>query len=161
MAYSFRLVRSEQDWRNLHDIRRRVLFTRGRKKLAYDENHPDDCARNKSPYVLYRDEEPIGVTRLDWLEDAVIVRLVAVIESQQRRGHGRALDHFVEIEARRRGVSKLLVFAAPDAVGFYEKVGWTRFEWANSHRERITADSVQMMKLVSPGAPIILDPPNP
>lgn len=146
IPYELRPVRSPGEWQTLHAIRRTVLFPPGRLSVEYDENHPDDRAEGNVPFLLLRDAEPIGVVRLDFRGTVAIVRLVAVAEGQQRQGHGRQLDTLIEIEARRRGASSLRVNAAPDAVGYYEKLGWQHAFWDKGELTVIAEDCIQMTK---------------
>lgn len=141
-----RQVETAADWQHLHAIRRAVLFTADRHATAYDENHPDDRAAGHLPFLLWCDDRPVGVVRLDLRGDVGIVRLVAIVAAEQGRGHGRALGELIEAEARRLGVATLRLNAAADAVGFYEKTGWRRAEWDPAERAGIAAGTVQMEK---------------
>jgi GNAT superfamily N-acetyltransferase len=146
MSYELRPVRSAEDWRNMHRIRRRVLFAPERHSIQYDENHPDDRAEQNIPFLLLLDSGPIGVVRLDLKGKIAVVRLVAVVPEEQRKGHGRKLDALVEAEARSRGVTTLRVNAARDAVGYYEKMGWRQAVWDKSELTGLARDCVQMIK---------------
>jgi GNAT superfamily N-acetyltransferase len=146
MSYELRPVRSAEDWRNMHRIRRRVLFAPERHSIQYDENHPDDRAEQNIPFLLLLDSSPIGVVRLDLKGEIAVVRLVAVVPEEQRKGHGRKLDALVEAEARSRGVTTLRVNAAPGAVGYYEKMGWRQAVWDKSELTGLARDCVQMIK---------------
>lgn len=148
--HALRRVTTPADWAAMHAIRRATLFAPGRRKvdIVYDENHPDDHAEGHVPFVLVDDGEPIGVVRLDFRGDIAIVRLVAILPSLQRRGHGRLLDALVIEEARRRGVKELRLNSAPDAVGFYEKTGWVHGDWDPAELVGIGADCVQMIKAI-------------
>jgi hypothetical protein len=146
MPYELRPVRSADDWLNMHRIRRSVLFAPGRHSIQYDENHPDDRAEQNIPFLLLLDSRPIGVVRLDLKGTIAVVRLVAIVCEEQRKGHGRRLDSLVEAEARRRSVTTLRVNAAPDAVGYYEKTGWRQFAWDKSELVGLAEGCVQMTK---------------
>lgn len=148
MNHALRRVTTPYDWAAMHAIRRAELIHPGRHAVAYDENHPDDRAAGNIPFLLLHRDRPIGVVRLDVRGDRGIVRLVAVIAPEQRRGHGRALSDLVDAEARRHGVTTLLVNAAADAVGFYEKTGWQRVAWDPAERKGLAADAVQMTKVL-------------
>jgi GNAT superfamily N-acetyltransferase len=77
--------------------------------------------------LLKLNGRPIGTTRLDNLGDHKgVVRLVAIATDAQRRGHGRILSELVDDYALRLGLNTLLVNADPDAVGYYEKMGWEK-----------------------------------
>ncbi|PYE86413.1 GNAT family N-acetyltransferase [Phyllobacterium leguminum] len=144
--YELRPVMSAEDWRRLHEIRRTVLFRPGRQSVAYDENHPDDRAADNVPYLLHLDDRRIGVVRLDFRGEIAIVRLVAIAADEQGKGHGRQLDALVATEAKRRGVKSLHVNAAPEAVGYYEKMGWKRAGWDPDELTGIARNCTQMTK---------------
>ena len=146
MPYELRPVRSPEDWRHLHHIRRTVLFAPERHSVAYDENHPDDRAKGNLPLLLLLDARPIGVVRLDLRGETAVVRLVAVAEGEQGKGHGKKLNALVEAEARRRGVKTLRVNAAPEALGYYEKMGWRRTTCGKSELIGLAKDCIQMSK---------------
>ncbi|TKT74892.1 GNAT family N-acetyltransferase [Aquamicrobium sp. LC103] len=146
MPHELRPVSSPEDWKRLHAIRRAVLFAPDRHAVDYDENHPDDRAEGNIPFLLLLDGRAIGVVRIDFRGATAVVRLVAIAEAEQRKGHGRTLDALVAAEARRRGVSSLRVNAAPDAVGYYEKAGWLPASWDRSELVGIAKDCVQMTK---------------
>jgi N-acetylglutamate synthase-like GNAT family acetyltransferase len=80
------------------------------------------------------------------------VRLVAIATDVQRRGHGRVLSALVENYARSLGLRILLVNAAPEAVGYYEKMGWRAHSWDEAELTGIAAGSKQMIKAISPGS---------
>jgi GNAT superfamily N-acetyltransferase len=153
LPYELRPVRSAEDWRALHRIRRDVLFAPERHAVSYDENHPDDRAEQNTPFLLILNARPIGTARLDVRGRVAVVRLVAVVREEQRLGHGRRLDALIEAEARRRGVTELRVNAAPDATGYYEKTGWRRADWDPGERVGLAKDAIQMTKDLSPGDP--------
>jgi N-acetylglutamate synthase-like GNAT family acetyltransferase len=97
--------------------------------------------------LLKHDGRPIGTTRLDDLGDGRgVVRLVAIAADVQRQGHGRVLSTLVEDYARRLGLKSLLVNAAPDAVGYYEKMGWRACAWDEAELTSIAAECTQMAK---------------
>lgn len=146
MPYELQPIRSDEAWRHLHHIRRTVLFAPGRHPVAYDENHPDDRTAGNLPFLLLLDGRPVGVVRLDLRGETAVVRLVAVAEGEQRRGHGRMLNLLVEAEARQRGVKALRVNAAPEALGYYEKMGWRRTNWDESELVGLAKDCIQMSK---------------
>src|SRR6267154_2626172 len=124
MSYDLIKVATESDWREYHSLRRHVLWeARGRD--GYDETRPGEYISPSTPLLLKLNGRPIGTTRLDNLGDHKgVVRLVAIAADAQRQGHGRILSELVDDYARRLGLNTLLVNADPDAVGYYEKMGW-------------------------------------
>ena len=74
------------------------------------------------------------------------MRLVAIVPTLQRQGHGRVLGELVEAEARRRGMVKLALNARADAVGFYERMGWANDVWDRAEAESLGAHCTQLTK---------------
>lgn len=126
-------VAREDHWQAYHHIRRHVLFElRGRD--GYDDQHPDEYRRGHIPFLLLESGNPVGTVRFDLeSEGHAVVRLVAVLPARQRRGLGRAMMAALENEAIEKGVRRLKVHSAPDAVPFYEKLGWTMIDAAADH----------------------------
>lgn len=131
MAYlmpDYELVKVETpaDWDSYHAIRRQVLFE-ARGLSNYDPNGPDERKAENLSLLLKFENIPVGTVRLDTRPDSTaIVRLVAIRADQQRRGHGSTLLRKTEELASSLGVRTLCVHAAPDAVVFYEKHGYSR-----------------------------------
>ncbi len=147
MDHELRPVTTAEDWRTMHEIRLEVLFTPERHPgIVYDENHPDDHRPSHTPFLLIHGGHPIGVARLDVLGDAGTVRLVAIKKVEQGRGHGRRLEALICDEARGRGIRRLRLNSAPDAVGFYEKAGWRREVWDVDELRGMSQNCVQMTK---------------
>jgi N-acetylglutamate synthase-like GNAT family acetyltransferase len=147
--HELKRVETAEDWRQLHAIRRAVLFPPGRHKFEYNENHPDDRVEGNVPYLLLLDGAPIGVVRLDKRGSLGVVRLVAIRSERQREGHGRIMSDLIDAEALRLGITELRVNAAADAVGYYEKTGWTRGSWDPTELTGVAASCVQMTKVLS------------
>ena len=144
--YELKRVEATEDWRQLHAIRRAVLFSPGQHKFEYDENHPDDRAEGNVPYLLLLDGAPIGVVRLDQRGSLGVVRLVAIGSERQREGHGRIMSDLIDAEALRLGLTELRVNAAADAVGYYDKTGWKRGSWDPTELTGLAENCVQMTK---------------
>ena len=121
---------NEDEWRAFHAIRRKVLFENRGKSEIYDENHPDDARPGNYPLVLTYRDAVIGVIRVDVSESVALFRRVAIREDLQRMGHGRALLLLAEDFAKAHGCNEVRSNAAVEAVGFYERCGYTRDESA-------------------------------
>jgi predicted GNAT family N-acyltransferase len=71
------------------------------------------------------DGVPCGAGRLIFTADGVAkIQRMAVIDDVRGKGVGRALLAFLEAEARRRGATRLTLWAQVRARGFYEKAGY-------------------------------------
>ena len=147
MSYELVVVTRPKDWEAYHSIRRVELFEARGRIGVYDPDHPDERASNQFPLLLKWNGRGIATTRLDVRDSSfAIVRLVAVVHAEQRKGHGRALADRTEAFARDRGATRLLVNAAADAVGFYERIGFVREIWDAAELVGWNTDSVQMAK---------------
>lgn len=149
MGYQLVKVSEPADWVHFHAIRRVELFeARGRFGI-YNDNHPHDYAAFAHPFLLKRDGQALGTVRLDLFDGGrAVVRLVAVTAAEQRRGHGRAMEELVTEQARALGAHTLLVNAAEDALGFYQKTGWEPFEWDPGELVNSPVSCIQMRKLL-------------
>jgi GNAT superfamily N-acetyltransferase len=145
-GYELVIVTDPGDWARYHEIRKAELFDRRGRGGAYDPHHPDERARNHYPLLLTYEGRGIATARLDVVGNGdAIVRRVAVTRAEQRKGHGRVLDEMVGQFARRRGVRRLLVNAAAEAVGYYRRIGYEPAIWSMSEPSD-GHPHVQMMK---------------
>ena len=141
--YELCLVENADDWEAYHRIRRTVLFE-ARGRFDYIINGPEELkAENLSLLFKYR-EQPVGTVRLDQKPNGkAIVRLVAIVPHLQKQGHGTVLMQRVERLAASLGINQLLVHAALDAVGFYQKLEYSHFAFDIGDIQ-----SVQLRKLI-------------
>lgn len=147
MTYELRELASPADWEAMHRIRLEVLFTEERHPgLVYDRAHPHDTEPTHSKFILINDGVPIGTARLDPRGEGGIVRLVAIVSQLQRQGHGSVLEALLIDFARARGMKRLWLNAARDAVGFYRKLGWTAEVWDEEELATFARNCVQMTR---------------
>jgi N-acetylglutamate synthase-like GNAT family acetyltransferase len=146
MSYELVKVTTECDWREYHSLRRHVLWE-ARGQSGYDDTRPAEYNPTNSPLLLKLNGRPIGTTRLDSLGDhRGVVRLVAIATDVQRQGHGRMLSELVEDYARHLGLNTLFVNADPDAIGYYDKMGWENYVWDRAELTGIASNCTQMRK---------------
>lgn len=146
MSYELAIVSNAQDLARYHEIRRVELFE-SRGSSAYDDNRPDEKKPGHFQLLLKLNGVGIATTRFDLLGDGVaVIRLVAVTAAEQGKGHGLVLAELTEAFARQRGVSKIVVNAAPRALPYYERMGFVREPWNPAELVGIAADNVQMAK---------------
>ncbi|WP_404943442.1 GNAT family N-acetyltransferase [Rhizobium ruizarguesonis] len=120
-----------------------MLFE-ARGQYDYVPDGPEEIKEQNLSLLFKLDGQAIGTVRLDQKPDGrAIVRLVAIAPDLQRRGHGTAVLERVERLALSLGIRDLLVHSAPDAVGFYQKFGFSPFAFeADNFR------SVQLHKAI-------------
>ena len=130
-AYSLVFVVSPEHWAAYHDLRRKVLYEDRGEFSKYDSNHPDDRKPQNHPVILTCDGEPVAAMRIDIVATSTfaIMRTVAVTTNHQRCGYGRIMLSLAEEYALQNASTAAVVFAAPDAVGFYAKCGYEPHTW--------------------------------
>ncbi|MBN8926583.1 MAG: hypothetical protein BGO51_08535 [Rhodospirillales bacterium 69-11] len=135
------------DWASYHTIRQDVLL----EAREFSLDHPpeeEERAPLHHPMLLWCDDRPIGTIRIDRLEgDRAAFRLVAIDPPAQGRGHGRRLLGCAERFAREIGCRTIVVYATPEAAGFYARSGYVEDVWDES----CVGGIVQMMKPLAEG----------
>jgi GNAT superfamily N-acetyltransferase len=124
--HELRAPRDSDEWLAYHAIRRKVLFENRGEFGVYIENHPDELKSGHHPLVMVLSGVIIGVIRVDLSGRVAWFRRVAVREDLQRSGHGRVLLRLAESFAQEEGCNEARSDVAPDAVGFYERCGYSR-----------------------------------
>ena len=145
-SYDLLRVTAKHDWEDYHSIRRRVLWER-RGLWKYDDTHADEYKTSNHPLLLRLDGRAIGTVRLDEFGSGIgAIRLVAIETDLQQQGHGRVLSEYVENYARILGMKTPYVNAAPEAVGYYQRLGWRPEVWDQAELVGIASDCHQMSK---------------
>ncbi|HEY8288242.1 MAG TPA: GNAT family N-acetyltransferase [Acetobacteraceae bacterium] len=118
---------SAVEWAAYRGIRHAVAF-------GGEADEQEELAPGHFPLLLWLEECPVGTIRIDMLDGgAAAFRLVAVHPSYQGRGHGFALLQEAEAFAREIGCRKVVVYATPEAVGFYAGAGYAEDDWDDQY----------------------------
>ncbi len=121
IAYRLCSPETAEDWKAYHGIRRRV-FNLPRPEV---DQSPDSF-----PLVLFLDQEPVGAIQVDRLTtEAAALRLVAIDSCRQGCGHGRVMLQAAEDFVRTLGCCHAVVYATPEAAGFYAVSGYDEEDW--------------------------------
>ncbi len=124
--YQLRAPANETEWQTYHEIRRAVLWEARGEGLVYDPNRPDERLPIRFAQILFFEDVPVGVLRIDIEPPNAIFRRVAVRLKHQRKGHGRVMLMLAEEFARKHECICVRSDVAADAVGFYESCGFRR-----------------------------------
>lgn len=145
--FKLSIVETEDDWTECHRIRKEVLHDARGRTTPYRYMREDDHIVDHFPLLLKVGNQSVATARLDIIKPGVgAVRLVAVTAQVQRQGYGRVLQRLVEEFAIKHDLEKLVVNAAPSAVGFYLKNGFAHESWDPSELTGWASDAVQMSK---------------
>lgn len=98
-----------------------------RKPLGLSFSHEElEKEREEILIAAFEDEKMLGCCMLVQEEPGTVrLRQMAVSNTLQGKGIGRALMNFAENIARDRGYRKLTMHARKTAIGFYEHLGYT------------------------------------
>ena len=109
-----------------HRIRRDVLLEARKYAIELQE----EIAPGHHPHLLWCGDRPIGSLRIDVVPSGdAALRLVSIDPHCQGQGHGRALLRLSEDFARGLGCGRTVVYATPEAAGFYGKAGYSEDDW--------------------------------
>jgi GNAT superfamily N-acetyltransferase len=121
---------SAEEWDAYHAIRRRVAFEAGE---AIDDD-PEERAHGHFPLLLKLGSAALGTIRVDSLSNGdAALRLVAIDPARQGEGHGRILLREAEGFAREIGCRRAVVYATPEAAGFYAAAGYAEDEFDDNY----------------------------
>ena len=129
---TYRLSRpaTAAEWAAYHEIRRRVAFEAGEEI----EDDPEERAQDHFPLLLKLGGAPVGTIRVDSMHNGdAALRLVAIDPTRQGEGHGRILLREAEGFARDIGCRRVVVYATPEAAGFYAAAGYTEDEFDDNY----------------------------
>jgi len=117
---------TESDWIAYHGIREHVLWEARGLHGVYNPSHPDEYIETNHSKLLVYKSKLVGVVRidLDINSQSAGFRRVAISQEQQRKGFGKELMKQSEEFAFSHGCYKLHANVSPDAIGFYQKIGY-------------------------------------
>ena len=144
MEYKLKELASPEDWKSFHEIREKSLFLERGKIGIYQQDHPDERNPQNHPLIFLLDGKPIGVLRLDELEDGIIgLRRVAIIKEQRNKGHGSVMIKLVEEYAfNKLNANKIISNVDSGALNFYLKHGYSE------RAEDIHSEAIPMEKII-------------
>jgi uncharacterized protein YhfF/GNAT superfamily N-acetyltransferase len=117
---------SDDEWAVYHDLRA-TLFARYLPDLAYDPEHAENWTPAVRHLALIAGGALLGSVQLRWRSaDEASLHLVAIREDQRGRGLGRFMLEQAEAFLRVNGCRRLRVFAEPEALDFYRKLGFAQ-----------------------------------
>jgi GNAT superfamily N-acetyltransferase len=99
----------------------------------YDPKHPDELTEGHVPLLFVVDGRPVGTIRIDVDRSVAWFRLITISDEVQGRGYGRRMLEMAEDFARSHGCRTVRCNVEPDALGFYERLGFrSAGEWPMS-----------------------------
>ena len=126
-SLTFKTPETDTEWNAYHRIREHVLWELRGQFSVYDRFHPEEDHNEKCPKILFLNGDPIGVVRIDFIEETeeAAFRKVAINPENQRKGYGKELMRLSEEFAVSKGYTNFFANVSLDAVGFYRNVGYS------------------------------------
>ncbi len=140
MTCELKPVHDSADWASWHAIRERVLWEARGEFGVYDRNHPSLQSPGHFPFLLLRGADPIGAIAVEIVGSQAWLRRVAIREDAQGRGHGRTMVQLALAFAGRKRCTGASSNVHPDAVGFYEKLGFRVTKENPEHGPRMSIE---------------------
>ncbi|MDH3241741.1 MAG: GNAT family N-acetyltransferase [Alphaproteobacteria bacterium] len=145
--YDLKNPASRGEWQTYHRIRREVLFEASGLARTYDEDDESALPPGAQALLLFHDGRAVATLRLSLLsERSMEVRLVAVAQPDQGRGHGRVLLGLAETRAREAGAWRMVVNVFGGAEPFFAKSGYVRETWDDPIAGPPAPEVIQMAK---------------
>lgn len=112
------------EWGAYHRIRKEQIYDM--LGIKYDPNHPTLTQENHFHFVLSLGTQIIGLAHIEFLDkDRAALRPFAIDTPYHKQGHGTWFLAQLESWLAHQGKSLLLFHAAPSAVPFYQKHGYS------------------------------------
>ena len=155
-SLTFKTPEADSEWNAYHRIREHVLWELRGQFGVYDRFHPDENHNEKCPKILLLNADPIGVVRIDFIEETeeAAFRKVAIIPENQRKGNGKELMRLSEDFAVSKGYTNFFANVSLDAVGFYRKIGYS----PNPKHGNNNPSYPRMVKKISTNKPVETTP---
>jgi predicted GNAT family N-acyltransferase len=117
-----RKVISPEDFQICLSIRLAV-FVRGQKVPLEEDLDGKDVVSDH--YLLWLNEEPVGVARVRYLDEVAKIERVAILEEHQGKGLGKAIMNKILSDLKQDSrISFAKLSAQTYAIPFYEKLGF-------------------------------------
>lgn len=147
MVYTLAPVKTDEEWEAYHTLRRVDLFEFYGFINVYNPDLPGEYQENHHSLLFKYQDEPIGTVRLDERSDGNgIIRLVVIKQGWRGQGHGRVLSDRVEEYGRALGMTIFYVNAKPEAIPYYEALGYEPFDWDPGELEHTVSRKAKQMR---------------
>lgn len=141
------VAQSTEDWRSFHEIIRTALFEQTTEEYSVqcvDTYLPRPSKR--FPLLLKFKENAVGTIAIDDLGDGRgVIRLVAVSNEEQGKGHGRALLTLAAETAGALGIRELCVNSNSAKTAFYRSAGFAEHTWGPEELEGWENDGISSL----------------
>lgn len=126
MEIEIRSPKTTTEWNSYYDLRYRILRQSWNQPPGSERNEGDETAIHAA---FFENGKIFGVARLDLMENKIgQIRFMAVETNTQGKGIGEKLMLHLESIALGKGRKKIILHARENAIGFYQKLGYSLIE---------------------------------
>ena len=117
-----KLIKIPGELRDALKVRKSVFQKEQGIDIKLDFDNKDD---NSDHIVAYYDDNPIGTTRIRYLNDNVAkIERTSVMQNYRGCGVGKKIIEYAICFLKEKGIEKVILNAQEHAKGFYEKLGF-------------------------------------
>lgn len=135
-----------EEWNTARSFRQRYFFDKVPIADPYEWTftHPDHAH-----FILYQGVEMIGYAHIQlWPKFRVAIRIIVVDEAQRGHGFGKQFLQWVEDWLKNSGYKSIHTESSPDAVQFYQRLGYTEMPFDDPDGYEGDARDTPMGKLL-------------
>lgn len=126
MTIQIRTPKTAEEWEAYYDLRYRILREPLGQPRGSERNDGDETGIH---FALFEEGSIKAIARLDANDSSAMqVRFVAVELTEQGKGFGKLIMEATEQAARELGMSKIVLHARENALGFYRNLGYVLVE---------------------------------
>lgn len=118
---SVTIIQNEKEKQLAFRIRRTVFVDEQNVPEELEMDEYDDEAIH---FLCFHKDEPIGASRLRFIEDAGKLERLCVLKQFRGKSYGKQLIEQMEKEIVNRGFQKAILNAQTHALSFYENLGY-------------------------------------
>lgn len=116
-----KIVESEQELQQAYDIRM-VVFVE--EQNVPPEEEIDDLEGSAIHFIGYDHENPVGASRLRFVEEYGKLERICVLKEARGKSFGKEIIQAMEKVVQEKGFKKAKLNAQTHAEGFYQKLGY-------------------------------------
>jgi GNAT superfamily N-acetyltransferase len=124
-----------------------------RNKYFFEPNNIQDPYtwtfdhRQHKHFVLYKGTKIIGYAHIQlWPENRAALRIIVINEKKHRQNYGKRFMQFIEGWLRLQGYKSIHTESSPEALKFYEKLGYKRMPFNEPDGYESSPDDIAMGK---------------
>jgi len=108
-----------------HYTIRKIVFI-DEQNVSYEEEF-DLVEKERIPFVLYLDKNPIGAARINLFKEYAKIERVCILKEYRNAGYGKFLMGYLIEYIKSLGYKEIQLASQTRAIGFYEKLGFQKY----------------------------------